>query len=207
MELYHDTILFPHHQYLAVYLWLSKGFKADAMIHLGTHSTYEWTPGKLPSPAAWNLGKKAAQQIIGKYLIKNGSYPQKVAVILWAVETLAAQYAKSIIQKGIACCDHTCNNPMLNQMVVSIISIPGVLSPKLIAQCKLAVEQMAKQPLEKQAADRKALLEKLAAPVQREPEPSSPEQSPSEKSGQQNNSEVVEGYKMEKSNKKRTPPR
>ncbi|MCG8632331.1 MAG: cobaltochelatase subunit CobN, partial [Desulfobacterales bacterium] len=46
MKLYHDTTLYPHHQYLAVYLWLQKDFKADAMIHLGTHSTYEWTPGK-----------------------------------------------------------------------------------------------------------------------------------------------------------------
>jgi cobaltochelatase CobN len=46
MKLYHDTTLYPHHQYLAVYLWLAKKFGADAMIHLGTHATYEWTPGK-----------------------------------------------------------------------------------------------------------------------------------------------------------------
>lgn len=29
-------------------------------------------PGKLPSPAAWNLGKKAAQQIIANHISKHG---------------------------------------------------------------------------------------------------------------------------------------
>jgi cobaltochelatase CobN len=119
------------------------------------------------------------------------------------LETLATQYAKSIIQKGIACCDHTCNNPMLNQMVVSIISIPGVLSPKLVEQFKLAVEQMAKQPLDEQVADRKALLEKLSAPApeKQKTTPSDASQSNkslSEKSDQPDNLDVVEGYKMEK---------
>ncbi|MFO1512961.1 MAG: cobaltochelatase subunit CobN [Verrucomicrobiota bacterium] len=43
---YHDVKLPPHHQYLAFYLWLQKNFKADAMIHVGTHATHEWLPGK-----------------------------------------------------------------------------------------------------------------------------------------------------------------
>ncbi|HHL38900.1 MAG TPA: cobaltochelatase subunit CobN [Deltaproteobacteria bacterium] len=42
----HDTTLYPHHQYIAAYLWLKEVFGADAVIHLGTHATYEWTPGK-----------------------------------------------------------------------------------------------------------------------------------------------------------------
>ncbi len=46
MKLYHDPTLYPHHQYIAAYLWLKYGFEADAMIHLGTHATYEWLPGK-----------------------------------------------------------------------------------------------------------------------------------------------------------------
>jgi cobaltochelatase CobN len=36
---------------------------------------------------------------------------------------LAAEYALNVIKKGVACCDHTCNNPVLNQMVVNIISL------------------------------------------------------------------------------------
>lgn len=43
---YHDVKLPPHHQYLAFYLWLQKSFDAHAMVHLGTHATHEWLPGK-----------------------------------------------------------------------------------------------------------------------------------------------------------------
>ncbi len=45
-KMYHDVELPPHHQYLAFYLWLQKGFKAHAMVHVGTHATHEWLSGK-----------------------------------------------------------------------------------------------------------------------------------------------------------------
>lgn len=44
-ELLHANLSFPPpHQYVAFYQWLQKGFKADALIHLGRHSTYEFLP-------------------------------------------------------------------------------------------------------------------------------------------------------------------
>ncbi len=43
---YHDKKMTPHHQYLAFYQWLSHEFAADAMIHVGTHGTMEFTQGK-----------------------------------------------------------------------------------------------------------------------------------------------------------------
>ena len=45
-KLLHSKELPPHHQYLAVYLWLNRVFQADAMIHLGRHGSSEWLPGK-----------------------------------------------------------------------------------------------------------------------------------------------------------------
>ena len=42
----HNIELPPHHQYLAHYLWLQQTFQADVMIHVGTHATHEWLPGK-----------------------------------------------------------------------------------------------------------------------------------------------------------------
>ncbi len=45
-KLYHDVQVAPHHQYIAFYLWLKQEFKADAVIHLGTHGTHEWLGGK-----------------------------------------------------------------------------------------------------------------------------------------------------------------
>ncbi len=44
--MYHDDDLWPHHQYAGVYAWLKFGFKADTIIHFGTHGTHEWLPGK-----------------------------------------------------------------------------------------------------------------------------------------------------------------
>ena len=43
---YHDTSAVMPHQYLAYYRWLKEDFKVDAIIHVGTHGTLEWLPGK-----------------------------------------------------------------------------------------------------------------------------------------------------------------
>jgi cobaltochelatase CobN len=44
--LYHAKDLAPHHQYVAAYAWLREGFRADAVVHIGTHGTLEWLDGK-----------------------------------------------------------------------------------------------------------------------------------------------------------------
>lgn len=43
---YHDKALPPHHQYIAFYRYIEEIFAADALIHVGTHGTLEFTPGK-----------------------------------------------------------------------------------------------------------------------------------------------------------------
>ena len=43
---YHDKTLPPHHQYLAFYKWIKDEFKADVIIHVGTHGTLEFLKGK-----------------------------------------------------------------------------------------------------------------------------------------------------------------
>ena len=45
-KLYHDPKIYPHHQYIAAYLWLKREFKTDAIVSLGKHGTHEWLPGK-----------------------------------------------------------------------------------------------------------------------------------------------------------------
>ena len=67
--------------------------------------------------------------------------------------------------KGIACWDHTCNIPLLNHMVVAVISIPCVVSPDVAQEFKIAVEQMAQYSFEAQVENRKQLLQELAPPV------------------------------------------
>ncbi len=43
---YHDVTCPPRHGYMALYAWLRERERIDAMIHLGTHGTLEWLPGK-----------------------------------------------------------------------------------------------------------------------------------------------------------------
>ena len=43
---YHDPLCVMPHQYLAYYRWLRHDFGADAVVHIGTHGTLEWLPGK-----------------------------------------------------------------------------------------------------------------------------------------------------------------
>lgn len=44
--LYHSTKAVPSHFYLAAYWWAREQFRADALVHFGTHGSQEWLPGK-----------------------------------------------------------------------------------------------------------------------------------------------------------------
>ena len=45
-KIYHSPDCAPTHHYLGFYAWLRDVWKADAMIHVGTHGSLEWLPGK-----------------------------------------------------------------------------------------------------------------------------------------------------------------
>lgn len=45
-KMVHGTESVPPYPYIAQYLWIQQGFKADALIHFGTHGSLEYTPGK-----------------------------------------------------------------------------------------------------------------------------------------------------------------
>jgi len=45
-KLAHSDTVPPPHQYLAVYWWLQHEHKAHALVHYGTHGTYEFLPGR-----------------------------------------------------------------------------------------------------------------------------------------------------------------
>jgi len=45
------------------------------------------------------------------------------------IKTLAKEYAESVKDVGLACCDHTCNNPMLTKFTSNVLmSVPGLKS-------------------------------------------------------------------------------
>ncbi|HWR09214.1 cobaltochelatase subunit CobN [Sporomusa sp.] len=45
-KLYHSPDCAPTHHYLAYYHWVRDIWQADAVVHVGTHGTLEWLPGK-----------------------------------------------------------------------------------------------------------------------------------------------------------------
>ncbi|MCP5267666.1 MAG: cobaltochelatase subunit CobN [Zoogloeaceae bacterium] len=67
-ELLHaNTSITPPHQYLAFYHWLRDRFRADAVVHLGRHSTYEFLPGKAVGLAADDYPSLIASDLPGIY--------------------------------------------------------------------------------------------------------------------------------------------
>lgn len=67
-ELLHaNTSVTPPHQYLAFYHWLRDRFKADALVHVGRHSTYEFLPGKAVGLGADDYPSLIAGDLPGIY--------------------------------------------------------------------------------------------------------------------------------------------
>lgn len=68
---YHDPDAPPGHAYLAFYLGLREVLRADALIHLGTHGTTEWLPGKAAalSSGCWPRLALGALPVIYPYVV------------------------------------------------------------------------------------------------------------------------------------------
>ncbi len=58
--IYHDKNIPISHNYLAVYLYAREHFGADAIVHLGTHGSHEYLPGKERGLSLYDAGNMAA---------------------------------------------------------------------------------------------------------------------------------------------------
>lgn len=59
-SVYHSKSVSVNHYYLAVYLHLREEYGADALVHLGTHGSHEWLPGKERGLWAYDPGNLTA---------------------------------------------------------------------------------------------------------------------------------------------------
>jgi cobaltochelatase CobN len=68
---YHDADLPPRHGFIALYLWLRAN--VDAMVHLGTHGSLEWLPGKAAalSPACWPRALTGGLPVVYPFIVNN----------------------------------------------------------------------------------------------------------------------------------------
>ncbi|MFT9207996.1 cobaltochelatase subunit CobN [Acetobacter orientalis] len=71
--LYHDPDSPPCHAYVAFYLWLQHVQKLDALVHVGTHGTLEWLPGKAValSGACAPTGLVGSMPVIYPFIVNN----------------------------------------------------------------------------------------------------------------------------------------
>jgi len=108
----HDPSITPPHQWLAVYRWITRVFKADVIIHFGTHGALEFRPGKGVglSPSCWpeisvdevpHLYVYVVSNPMEGVIAKRRSYaaivdhmypPMRMADVLDEVNLLLAQY-------------------------------------------------------------------------------------------------------------------
>ncbi|MBU8872527.1 cobaltochelatase subunit CobN [Reyranella sp. MMS21-HV4-11] len=70
---YHDMNCPPRHAYVALYAWLREQERIDAMIHLGTHGTLEWLPGKALALSAgcWPEAVLGPLPVIYPFIVNN----------------------------------------------------------------------------------------------------------------------------------------
>ena len=70
---YHDMSVPPRHAYVALYAWLRETEKIDALIHLGTHGTLEWLPGKALalSDECWPEAVLGPVPVIYPFIVNN----------------------------------------------------------------------------------------------------------------------------------------
>ncbi len=68
---YHDADLPPRHGFIALYLSLR--MRADVLVHLGTHGSLEWLPGKATalSPLCWPRALTTGLPVIYPFIVNN----------------------------------------------------------------------------------------------------------------------------------------
>lgn len=86
-------------------------------------------------------------------------------------KNLARTFAVSVIEKGVACCEHTCNNPMFQDYVTNFLSLAGLLTPEQMDRFKTALAKASGKTLEEQMADHhqaRQNLEKIIEQIQKD---------------------------------------
>ncbi|TAJ32617.1 MAG: cobaltochelatase subunit CobN [Reyranella sp.] len=70
---YHDMNVPPRHAYVAAYAWLRESERIDALVHLGTHGTLEWLPGKALALSAecWPEVVLGALPVVYPFIVNN----------------------------------------------------------------------------------------------------------------------------------------
>lgn len=89
-------------------------------------------------------------------------------------QALAKEYLGTVIEHGVACCEHTCDNPAFQQYTTDVLSTPGLVNPDTLIQ----YAEVLKTATGKLLNERKAEMDRivLAQAFMSKPVPGSIEQ-------------------------------
>lgn len=98
---YHDPYTPPHHQYLAFYEWIRDEFKADAVVHIGTHGTVEFLPGKENAMSGNCYPDMAVGDIPHYYLYYTGNPSEAMLAKRRTHATLVSYMPPPFVRSGL----------------------------------------------------------------------------------------------------------
>lgn len=97
----HDKTQPPHHQYLAFYQWLREEFRADALIHVGTHGTLEFLKGKETAPDEFSYPSALVGTLPHFYLYYCGNPAEAMIAKRRSLATLVSYQAPPFRECGL----------------------------------------------------------------------------------------------------------
>ncbi|MCE7879639.1 MAG: cobaltochelatase subunit CobN [Candidatus Jettenia sp. AMX1] len=72
-------------------------------------------------------------------------------------QTLATEYMETVLEHGVSCCEHTCNNPAFQQYAMDVLSTSGLVNPEILVQ----YAEILKTATGKTLNERKTEMDKL----------------------------------------------
>jgi cobaltochelatase CobN len=58
------------------------------------------------------------------------------------INTLVSEYAESVAENGAACCHHTCGNPLLDEYIQGLMSVPGIVSEEIADKYRKTMDEV-----------------------------------------------------------------
>lgn len=97
----HGTDVAPPHAYIASYLWAQYGFKADVMIHFGTHGSLEFTPHKQVALSSNDWADVLAGTIPHLYIYSIGNVGEGIIAKRRSYATLQSHLTPPFMESNV----------------------------------------------------------------------------------------------------------
>ncbi len=97
----HGTDAAPPHAYVAEYLWARFGFKADAIMHFGTHGSLEFTPRKQVALSNNDWSDRLVSEMPHIYIYSIGNIGEAIIAKRRAYATLVSHLTPPFIESNV----------------------------------------------------------------------------------------------------------